>query len=668
MMAMEAALTPLPAEGLLQFRFLRADAAATVTKRFYAAHGRAYAAFGQRGREACREDLAFHLEFLLPVLEFGFARPMVDYLHWLASVLAARGIPSDHVTLSLDLLAEFFADRMDPAYAATVSAALSAACAEFLNGKEGLLPPPLPWPGAAIFEMALLAGDQRDAMTIVNRCIDGGQSLTDVELHIIQPALYHIGECWQANQISVAAEHLATAIAEAVMTMGLLRSPVPETIGKRVLLACVAGNHHAVGLRMVADAFQQAGWDTRYLGANVPGPAIVQLAVDWKADVVGLSVSFAQQLRSVKETIAGLRENSGHRAAARDRRRPCDQPLSPTCRHGGCRCLDARCAGSGCVCQSLRRRPLAAPVAWYAPELEPMLAVVAATLDEAGTLIEANVGFQRIIGAAMPKPIGCPAARFFIQPDFATLARTMGDALGEVYRGLLTIGEYTGHSRTLHARIWRIDGRLRVLAEFDIEELERLNDIVLGLNNDYANAQLELAQINLKLQRHEAQILATSFTDPLTGVGNRRRLEQALVQELSRAERTGRTLSAFMADLDHFKAVNDRYGHENGDKVLAAFGELLRRRTRESDTVARFGGEEFVVLMPETDLAGATQIAERVREAMAACRIEPLPDPVTASFGVAELAVGEPARSLLARIDKALYEAKHAGRDRVAVG
>ena len=112
-----------------------------------------------------------------------------------------------------------------------------------------------------------------------------------------------------------------------------------------------------------------------------------------------------------------------------------------------------------------------------------------------------------------------------------------------------------------------------------------------------------------------------------------------------------------MADLDHFKRVNDTYGHEAGDKVLAAFSDLLRRCTRATDVVARFGGEEFVVLMPATDLAQASAIAERIRGEFAACRVEPLPDPVTASFGVAQLAAGEQGPALLRRADGALARA-----------
>jgi two-component system cell cycle response regulator len=267
-----------------------------------------------------------------------------------------------------------------------------------------------------------------------------------------------------------------------------------------------------------------------------------------------------------------------------------------------------------------------------------------------------------------PQPIGARVTRFFIQPDFATLARAHGGADGEIHHGLLTVGDYLGRSRSLRTRIWRVNGQLRVLAEYDIEELEQLYATVLELNRDYAGAQFELAQTNLRLQQREAQILAVSLTDPLTGVGNRRRLEQALALEISRAERTDGTLCAFMADLDHFKRVNDTYGHEAGDKVLAAFSYLLRRCTRATDVVARFGGEEFVVLMPATDLVQASAIGERIRGEFAACRVEPLPDPVMASFGVAELKAGEQGHALLRRADSALYAAKQLGRNCVAGG
>jgi diguanylate cyclase (GGDEF)-like protein len=297
--------------------------------------------------------------------------------------------------------------------------------------------------------------------------------------------------------------------------------------------------------------------------------------------------------------------------------------------------------------------------------LQPLFAIVAATLDLNGVVIEANAGFSRLFGLETARVIGVAAAPFFVQPNFSTLAHLPASADGEVYHGLLTIGDPMGRTQSLHGRVWRLDGELRVLAEYDVEELGRLYDTVLDLNRDYASAQLQLAQANIRLRQREAEILAISLTDPLTGVGNRRRLEQSLPIEIKRAERTGEKLCAFAADLDHFKRVNDGYGHESGDKVLASFGDSLRRHTRATDVLVRSGGEEFLVLMPHTELDKAILVADRLRESLAAILIEPLPHPVTVSVGVAELAPGEPGALLLRRADNALYEAKRLGRNKV---
>ncbi len=330
------------------------------------------------------------------------------------------------------------------------------------------------------------------------------------------------------------------------------------------------------------------------------------------------------------------------------------------------------------VSPSLRREPdgwgrRGDPGAWITADLAPLLAIAMATLDEGGVLVEANAGFMRVIGHAGPMPPGFPAARFFLQPSFSALSAVLADTAaiddhGEVHRGLLTNGEYAGKTRTLRGRVWRAGTSLRVPAELDVEELEQLYDTVLELNRDYASTQAALAQANLKLQQREAQVLVLSLTDVLTGVGNRRRLEEALPLEVNRVERNGTGLCALMADLDYFKRINDGFGHEAGDKVLAAFGDLLLRQTRPTDIVARYGGEEFVILLPHTRLDYALVAAERIRAALAAAHIEPLPDGVTASFGVAELAVGEKGDALLRRIDAALYSAKQSGRNRVVAG
>jgi diguanylate cyclase (GGDEF)-like protein len=233
------------------------------------------------------------------------------------------------------------------------------------------------------------------------------------------------------------------------------------------------------------------------------------------------------------------------------------------------------------------------------------------------------------------------------------------------YHGLLTIGDYDGKSRTLRGRVWRTVTGIRVLAEYDIADLERVNDAMLDLNRDESLARHSLTRAHIALKRREGQYVRASLTDALTGVGNRRKLDEALAAEISRAHRDNAPLSVLMTDIDDFKRVNDEYGHSTGDRVLVLLGAILKSQTRPTDVVARFGGEEFMVLMPGTSLAVANSIAERIRRVLEAEIIEPIARQVTSSFGVAELAFDETGASLLKRVDAALYQAKDAGRNRV---
>jgi methanogenic corrinoid protein MtbC1 len=305
----------LSSEGMRRFTAQRALAIESVTARFYQEHSSLYAQFGESGRTACREDLGYHLEFLAPVLEFGVCEPMVRYLRWLAAVLDARGIPSEHLTLSLDWLAEFFAGCMETSDAARITRALSSVKSAFLASAEAAptdyVPMPSAWPDCADFENAVLNGDLRGAAEVIERNLAQGRSLVDAELHIIQPALYRVGSAWQANKISIAQEHLATAVTQWVMVQGLLKTGSGPRNGNKALFACVEGNQHVVGLQMVADAFQLAHWDVSYLGANVPTTALIQHVRMSKPVLLGLSVSFPHQLRVVKDIMAGLNNAFG---------------------------------------------------------------------------------------------------------------------------------------------------------------------------------------------------------------------------------------------------------------------------------------------------------------------------------------------------------------------
>ncbi|OIO54281.1 MAG: hypothetical protein COX57_01705 [Alphaproteobacteria bacterium CG_4_10_14_0_2_um_filter_63_37] len=172
--------------------------------------------------------------------------------------------------------------------------------------------------------------------------------------------------------------------------------------------------------------------------------------------------------------------------------------------------------------------------------------------------------------------------------------------------------------------------------------------------------ELELANARLRYQ---------SEHDPLTGARNRRALDDDLEREMARAHRYGRPLALVMFDLDHFKRFNDDYGHAAGDLVLVRSVEAVHAAIRSSDTLVRFGGEEFLVLLPETDLEGAFELAEKLRHAIRGLVLNlgatPLP-PVTASFGVALFPHhGHDGDTLLKAVDAATYRAKEGGRDRV---
>jgi diguanylate cyclase (GGDEF)-like protein len=174
----------------------------------------------------------------------------------------------------------------------------------------------------------------------------------------------------------------------------------------------------------------------------------------------------------------------------------------------------------------------------------------------------------------------------------------------------------------------------------------------------------ETLQSRVEERTRELRLLAT--TDALTGLANRRRMDEVLHQEHLRVTRFGGCLSVILCDIDSFKAINDTHGHHAGDLVLIAFGDLLSAHVRRVDTVGRWGGEEFLVICPQTKADEAALLAERLRRAVADARF-PVVGSKTCSFGVVQMADNELAEAVVARADAALYRAKQQGRDRVVV-
>jgi len=201
-----------------------------------------------------------------------------------------------------------------------------------------------------------------------------------------------------------------------------------------------------------------------------------------------------------------------------------------------------------------------------------------------------------------------------------------------------------------------------------VEDLRRASEVgALGYITDPTDLDLLLARARtlLEFKAYLDVCEEAAFTDHLTGLANRRRFERQLEREVNRTLRLGHPFSLLMIDIDHFKNLNDTYGHNVGDEAIRGIGRVLREGTRGIDLAARIGGEEFSVLLVETELSRGVEVAERLRSAIKTMRI-PRAGQITASFGVAECpSSAQTSIEILKAADDLLYQAKGSGRDRV---
>ena len=206
-----------------------------------------------------------------------------------------------------------------------------------------------------------------------------------------------------------------------------------------------------------------------------------------------------------------------------------------------------------------------------------------------------------------------------------------------------------------------------------MRQLSELEEMVVERNRMMAERdQLLVTEraLSSELEAANRTLSDLANTDALTGVLSRRALFERLDEEHARSSRFGCQLSVLMVDIDHFKRVNDTHGHQTGDRVLRSVAGAFLATLRLNDCVGRYGGEEFLAILPEIDAVGAFAVAERVRAAVAELAVHTQGGfvSVTSSIGVAELEGDERAESLVARADAALYAAKGAGRDRTVIG
>jgi methanogenic corrinoid protein MtbC1 len=269
--------------------------------------------YGERGREKCLQDAEFHLSYLAESVASSLPSLFSDYVAWAKIMLAGRGIAASDLALNLECIRHALDNSLPQEMSALASQYVEA-------GLEQLpeLPSDLPSfirdtdPLAQLAKQylgALLRGERHIASRLILDAVAQGTSVKEIYLNVFQRSQYEIGRLWQMNQLSVAQEHYCTAATQLIMSQLYPHIFATEKNGRTLVATCVGGDLHEIGVRMVSDFFEMEGWDTFYLGANVPTPSIIQTLVERKADVAAISATIAYHTRKVSDVIASIRAN-----------------------------------------------------------------------------------------------------------------------------------------------------------------------------------------------------------------------------------------------------------------------------------------------------------------------------------------------------------------------
>lgn len=298
---------------------LRGELLEDCTRYIYERIGGQLEQWGEAGREHCRADLNWHLDFLIGAVAADDPGPFVNYLPWLLDLMRGYDVPGDSVALSVDGLALLLRERLDAGQWSHVAPILAAgtrlldqqppASEDSFEDALQTIPAYSDVDSETRRNLlsALVAGDSARATIIVSEATRKYGYVPMAE-GLVQPVMQAIGTMWQRRKVSVAQEHLATAIIQKLLVREFVNAPFADPIERSVLLACVANNHHQLGLRILADAFELKGWTVQFLGADTPTADLLRQVHDTRPNVVALSLSLGRQIPVLKNVVAGIRE------------------------------------------------------------------------------------------------------------------------------------------------------------------------------------------------------------------------------------------------------------------------------------------------------------------------------------------------------------------------
>jgi methanogenic corrinoid protein MtbC1 len=283
-----------------------------IVSRQYELQPEIWTPYGEKGRQFSLRDSNHHLSYLVAALNDSDISLFSDYVVWLKQLFEGIRIPAEALPTMLECADEILRERLSPEMASITSEYIMAARNQ-IKHEIGSQPSFITY-DAPLYGMAkqyldsLLNGDRHLATNLIMEAVEKGESIKDIYLYVFQRSQYEIGRLWHSNRVSIAQEHYCSAATQLIMSQLYSRIFSNEKIGRTLVAACVGGELHEIGVRMVADFFEMEGWDTYYMGANTPASSIVEAMAKRHADVVGISSSMPFHIRALKDLISSIRE------------------------------------------------------------------------------------------------------------------------------------------------------------------------------------------------------------------------------------------------------------------------------------------------------------------------------------------------------------------------
>ena len=290
------------------------DIATAATELHYKLHPGLELRFGKAGRDACLQGVRNHLAYLTEAILASSQPLFKHYVTWAQEKLAARNIPASELAVNLNCLKEVLALRLPIENYVIAAKFMNSALLQLENNvvkQSSYLKEAAPlYSLASQYLQLLLDGKRAMASRLILDAVEEGADLKDIYLHVFQPVQYEIGRLWQQDQLSVAQEHFCTAATQLVMSQLYPHISGTEKSGHTLVAACVSGDLHEIGIRMVSEFFEMEGWNTYFLGANMPKRSILKTLREQKPDLLLLSATMAYHLREVKEVIAAIQADA----------------------------------------------------------------------------------------------------------------------------------------------------------------------------------------------------------------------------------------------------------------------------------------------------------------------------------------------------------------------